>query len=209
MDGGRRTQARIAGGYGALIDFLTAECRNHGLAIRLGSAVTAIEAIDGERVLVRCATGDTFVGDTVVLTVPLSLLQQIALPEAVREKSAAAARIGFGNVIKILLRFETRWWADQRPDLRDLTFLLSDERIPVWWTQFPDERPVLTGWFGGPKTEAMSHLDKDQLIEVSVASLAEIFGLPPEQLKQNLVASRAINWRNDPFACGGALVSPH
>jgi monoamine oxidase len=195
MDRGRSLQARTAGGYGALIDFLVAECRREGTAIRLGSAVTAIEAIDGERVLVRCANGDTFVGDTVVLTVPLSLLQQIALPEAVREKSAAAARIGFGNVIKILLRFGTRWWADQRPDLRDLTFLLSDERIPVWWTQFPDEPPVLTGWFGGPKTEALAHLQEHQLIETGIASLADIFGLSPQQLKQSLVATRAINWR--------------
>jgi phytoene dehydrogenase-like protein len=44
MGGGRSTQARIAGGYGALIDFLTAECRNHGVAIHLASAVSAIEA---------------------------------------------------------------------------------------------------------------------------------------------------------------------
>jgi phytoene dehydrogenase-like protein len=42
MGGGRSTQARIAGGYGALIDFLSAECRNHGVAIHLGSAVSAI-----------------------------------------------------------------------------------------------------------------------------------------------------------------------
>jgi monoamine oxidase len=202
MDGGRSTQARIAGGYGALIDFLAAECRGAGAAILLGSTVRAIEAIDGERVLVRCATGDTFVGDTAVLTVPPPLLQQIALPDDIRERTAAAEHIGFGNVIKILLRFETRWWADQRQDLRVLTFLLSDERIPVWWTQFPDERPVLTGWFGGPKTEALAHLQEHQLIEAGIASLADIFGRPSEQLKQGLVVARAINWRNDPLACG-------
>jgi monoamine oxidase len=123
------------------------------------------------------------------------------LPDDVRERAAAAEHVGFGNVIKVLLRFKTRCWpiSDRNFATSCFCFLM---RIPVWWTQFPDERPVLTGWFGGPKTEAMSHLDKDQLIEVSVASLAEIFGLPPEQLKQNLVASRAINWRNDPFARG-------
>jgi riboflavin biosynthesis pyrimidine reductase len=38
---------------------------------------------------------------------------------------------------------------DKRMDLTDLTFLLSDARIPVWWTQHPAEHPVLTGWFGG------------------------------------------------------------
>ena len=42
-----------------------------------------------------------------ILTVPLPLLNEIVLPPEQRERAAAAAHIGFGNVIKILLRFET------------------------------------------------------------------------------------------------------
>jgi monoamine oxidase len=202
MDGGRSTQARIAGGYGALVDFLTAECRGYGVAVHLGSAVSAIEASNG-RGLVRCANGDAHECDAVVLTVPLPLLKEILLPPAEHERAAAAAHIGFGNVIKILLRFETRWWVDKRTDLADLTFLLSDARIPVWWTQHPTDLPVLTGWFGGPKTEAMASLGEHELIEAGLASLAEIFGLDPKQLMRNLVAARAINWAHDPLA-GGA-----
>jgi monoamine oxidase len=202
MDGGRNTQARMIGGYGALVEFLTAECRNHGVAIRLGSAVSAIEA-SNERGVVRCANGDAHECDALVLTVPLPLLKKIVLPLADRERAAAAAHIGFGNVIKILLRFETRWWVDKRMDLADLTFLLSDARIPVWWTQHPADLPVLTGWFGGPKTEAMANLSEHELIEAGLASLAEIFGCDPKELMRNLVAARAINWAHDPLA-GGA-----
>jgi monoamine oxidase len=202
MDGGRSTQARIAGGYGALVDFLTAECRNHGVAIHLGSAVSAIEASNG-RGMVRCANGDTHEYDAVVLTLPLPLLKQIVLPPEERERAAAAAHIGFGNVIKILLRFETRWWVDTRKDLADLTIMLSDARIPVWWTQHAAEFPVLTGWFGGPKTEALANLGEHELIEAGLASLAEIFGFDPTQLMRKLVAARAINWMHDPLA-GGA-----
>jgi monoamine oxidase len=202
MDGGRSTQARIAGGYGALIDFLTAECRNHGVAIHLASAVSAIEASNA-RGLVRCANGDAHEYDAVVLTVPLPLLKEIVLPPAERERAAAAANISFGNVIKILLRFKTRWWVDKRTDLADLTFLLSDAKIPVWWTQHPPDLPLLTGWFGGPKTEAMANLGEHELIEAGLASLAEIFGFDPKQLMRNLVAARAINWARDPLA-GGA-----
>jgi monoamine oxidase len=199
MDGGRGTQARIAGGYGALVEFLTAGCRNRGVAIHLGTAVSAIEASNG-RGVVRCANGDAHEYDAVVLTVPLPLLKEIVLPPAERERAAAAAHIGFGNVIKILLRFETRWWVDKRMDLADLTFLLSDATIPVWWTQHPAEHPVLTGWFGGPKTEGMARLNEHELIEAGLASLAEIFGLDPKQLKRDLVAARAINWAHDPLA---------
>src|SRR5260221_12461371 len=80
MDGGRNTQARIIGGYGALVEFLTAECRNHGVAVHLGSAVSAIEASNGRGRLVRCANGEAHEYDAVVLTVPLPLLKEIGLP---------------------------------------------------------------------------------------------------------------------------------
>jgi monoamine oxidase len=201
MDGGRSTQARIAGGYGALVEFLTAECRNNGVAIHLGSAASAVEADNG-RGVVRCANGDAHACDAVVLTVPLALLQGIALPATERERAKAAAHIGFGNVIKILLRFETRWWVERRMDLADLTFLISGARIPVWWTQHPADHPVLTGWFGGPKTEAMAGLGEPELIEAWISSLAEIFGFEPRQLIRKLVAGRAINWAHDPLARG-------
>jgi monoamine oxidase len=201
MDGGRTTQARIAGGYGALVDFLASECRKHGVAIHLTSSVSAIEA-SNTKATARCANGDAHECDAVVLTVPLPLLKEIVLPTAEREKAAAAAHIGFGNVIKILLRFETRWWTDKRTDLADLTFLLSDKRIPVWWTQHQAEQPVLTGWFGGPKTEEMAHLNEQELIEAGFRSLADIFGLDPPELRRTLVAARAINWAHDPFARG-------
>src|SRR3981189_1900945 len=201
MDGGRSTQARIAGGYGALVEFLVAECRNHGVAIHLGSVVSGIEA-SNTKATARCADGDAHECDAVVLTVPLPLLKEIVLPLAEREKAAAAAHIGCGNVIKILLRFETRWWTDKRTDLADLTFLLSDKRIPVWWTQHQAEQPVLTGWFGGPKTEEMARLNEQELIEAGFRSLADIFGLDPSELRRTLVAARAINWAHDPFARG-------
>src|SRR5260221_702710 len=154
------------------------------------------------RGVVRCANGDAHEYDAVVLTVPLPLLTEIVLPPAERERAAAAADIGFGNVIKILLRFEARWWVENRMDLADLTFLLSNARIPVWWTQHPADLPVLTGWFGGPKTEAMANLGEHELIKAGLASLAEIFGCDPKQLMRNLVAARAINWAHDPFARG-------
>jgi monoamine oxidase len=202
MNSGPGAQARIDGGYGALIEFLMAECRSEGAVIHLCSAVSAIETTDAG-VLIRCANGDVHDCDTAILTVPLPLLKEIMLPPAEREKAAAVAHIGFGNVIKILLRFKTRWWADdKRGDLADLAFLLSEATIPVWWTQFPAEHPVLTGWFGGPKTEAMAHLNDQELIETGLASLADIFSVDPKQLMRNLVAARALNWAHDPFARG-------
>jgi monoamine oxidase len=199
---------RIVEGYGALIEFLAAEFRRCGGAIQLGVAVTAIEAAAmearGGRIAVRAAGGRRFEGDAAILTVPLPLLGEIELPSPAREKATLAETdIGFGNVAKILLRFGTRWWAEHDGrDLADLSFVFSDAAIPTWWTQYPAGHPVLTGWLGGPKADKVGNLTPDELVDRGLASLAEIFARPVEQLRRDLVAARAINWRNDPFARG-------
>src|SRR5262249_23070117 len=103
----------------------------------------------------------------------------------------------------ILLCFATKWWAGQDGrDLADLSFLLSDATVPTWWTQHPASHPVLTGWFAGPKADRVSSLTPAELVEMGLASLAKIFDLPSDHIKRGLVASRAINWGNDPFARG-------
>ncbi len=201
MNEGPGNQGRVAGGYGALIDFLAAECRKVGAIIHFNAVVKAIEIAAGS-VVVRCANGAAHAGTAAVLTVPLPILDEIELPSATRKKAAAAADIGFGNVIKILLRFKTRWWADRRGELADLSFLITDREIPVWWTQSPVADPVLTGWFGGPKTKAMRGYDQDQLIETGLVSLGRVFGVAPRQLKDDLVAARAIDWANEAFSRG-------
>lgn len=200
MNDGHATQGRIDGGYGRLIDFLAAECRKSGAAIHLGAVVAAIEE-SGGKVVVRGAGGEEQICDRVILTVPLPLLREIALPAAARTKAAAADDIGFGSVIKLLLRFKRPWWRE-REELADMLFLLSDETIPVWWTRQPDQHHVLTGWFGGPRTAELSHLDPQGLIDAGLDSLAAIFNQPREDIARDLVASAAANWAHDPFARG-------
>jgi monoamine oxidase len=202
MGRGRGQQHRIVEGYGALIEFLASECRKHGAAIHLGAVVTAIEAA-GARTAARCRDGTVVEADAVILTVPLPLLSEIALPPAAREKAAASANIGFGNVVKILLRFATTWWAHHGGrDLADLSFLFSNATVPTWWTQHPAGYPVLTGWFAGPKADRVASLTATELVDMGLASLAEIFDLPLDRVRGHLVTAQAINWGNDPFARG-------
>src|SRR5260221_2098162 len=103
---------RIDEGYGALVEYLVTECRRHGATIHLGACVVAIEEMHGG-IVARCRDGAMFEADAAILTVPLALLLDIALPPALRERQVAAADIGFGNVVKILLRFATKWWSDR------------------------------------------------------------------------------------------------
>jgi len=193
---------RVAQGYGALIAYLESECGRHGATIRLGSCVTAIEQVKGG-VAARSRDGASVEADAAILTVPLPLLSEIALPAAARERAAAAADIGYGNVVKFLLRFGTKWWAEQRGvDLADLSFLLSDAAVPTWWTQYPAEHPVLTGWLAGPTADRVAALGESDLVATGIGSLAEIFGVAADRIRSELVVARAINWGNDPFARG-------
>ena len=80
MGHGLGRQGRIAGGYGALIRFLVSECRRQGTSIHLGSAVTAIDESRG-RIAACCHDGATLEADAAILTVPLPVLPDIALPQ--------------------------------------------------------------------------------------------------------------------------------
>lgn len=193
---------RIAGGYGALIRFLEAECRSKGVSLRLGMAVRSIEDRGGG-IAARCDDGTRTDADAAIVTVPLPVLREIELPPAARAQASASADIGFGNVVKLLLRFTTRWWTGHAGhDLDDLSFVFSDAVVPTWWTQHPARHAVLTGWFSGPKADKVASLSKRELIDMGLASLAAIFDLTTDRLRQGLVASQAINWGNDPFARG-------
>ena len=194
---------RIAEGHGALIAYLESEYRRYGGKILLGAPVAAVDETPAG-IAARCRDGTVFEADAAILTLPPPLLSDVALPHAARERAAAAAAdIGYGNVVKILLRFASKWWVDRGgQDLKDLSFLISDATVPTWWTQYPAAYPVLTGWYAGPKADRVSSLTETELVEMGLASLAEIFGLSLDDITKDLVASRAINWGNDPFARG-------
>jgi Flavin containing amine oxidoreductase len=93
----------------ALIEFLVSECRRQGGTIHLLSVVTAIDESRG-RIAAYCHDGAIHDADAAIVTVPLPILREIKLPHAVREKVTASTDIGYGNVVKILLRFTTKWW---------------------------------------------------------------------------------------------------
>jgi len=202
MARGPRRDGRVAGGYGALIKFLVSECRGRGARIRLFSVVTAIEENRG-RIAARCDDGTIYEADAAILAVPLPILRDISLPLGVREKVTISTDIGFGNVVKILLRFSTKWWTNcGGRDLSDLSFLFSSATVPVWWTQHPAEYPVLTGWFAGPKADSVSRLTDSELVDMGLGSLTAIFNLPLHRIKSDLITSQAINWGLDAFARG-------
>ncbi len=193
-------QERVGEGYGALVDFLRAQLERAGVAIHLDCEVTAIETA-GTGAIARTRDGRTFAAAQTILTAPLPVLRRLALPSPLRERVAAADdAIGFGNVVKLHLRFRSCWWNDVRGDLG---FVFgADAPVPVWWTQYPAAHPVLTGWTPGYKAEAIGERTPDEWRGIGIASLAKLFAVPVSMLTAELVATQVTDWRNSPFARG-------
>lgn len=195
-------QTRVVEGYGALVEFLAGRCRARGVTIRTGAEVASL-GIEGGRVMARSRDGAVVSAARTIVTVPLSALRDVALPRDLGPRIAAAtAAMGFGRVVKLLLRFRTPWWFASRPEFADLGFVAVETRVLTWWTQFPASHPVLTGWFSGAFFDTVAALGEEARLTLALESLARVFGQPLDRLRAELVAARATDWGNDPLARG-------
>lgn len=193
---------RIEKGYMALIEFLEGECRrNHG-EIYMNCVVKRIVWEEG-KVTVYTENNASFCGQKVLVTVPLGVLQQeqaragISFIPAINDYMNAAKAIGFGSVIKLILQFNRLFWNEYKSSIG---FIVSDQEVPTWWTQQPDDKPVLTGWLGGPPADRP--LATEELLEQALHSLAGIFQMEVSLIRAMFTAGRIVNWRNDEWTMG-------
>jgi monoamine oxidase len=193
---------RIKEGYGAMMDSLAKDCEHHDIKLLLSQNVETIEMIDSG-IKVFCTNGESYEAAAIIITVPLPLIGKIKFIPALPEKVTAAAEIGYGSVIKIVLHFREMWWAHAgEHDLTKLSFLFSGNAVPLWWTQYPDPIATLTGWLAGPIAENYATKTKAELIDMGFESLAEIFNMGKNDVAAKCIASAAVNWHVDPFALG-------
>ncbi|OGF70410.1 hypothetical protein A3H65_01455 [Candidatus Giovannonibacteria bacterium RIFCSPLOWO2_02_FULL_45_14] len=195
-------QYRLKEGYGAMLKFLESECRKNGTEIELNKIVREVVIHNG-KTNVRTADGNNYEAEKVIVTVPLPILADIKFTPAIPEKLEAARKIGYGGVIKILLKFKSRWWINAfGKDFGEMDFIFSNEEIRTWWTQYPDLIPVLTGWLAGPKSQEFLHSSDEEIIEAGIGSLAKIFKVDNEYVKKELVHAKVANWPADLYAKG-------
>lgn len=207
-------QHRLKGGYGVMIKYLEDECKQHGAEIYLNSVVKEIRWQPG---LVRAVTGDgaEYEASQILIALPLGVLQAeknepgaiTFIPEIIKQQEAINA-MGFGSIIKILLEFDEPFWEDKATEelagasLKDMGFILSNEAIPTWWTQAPQHSPVLTGWLGGLPAAEKKDAPVEEILQLSLQSIGNIFKRNPEELNDKLVAFNIANWTADPFTRG-------
>jgi len=198
-------QYRIDGGYHMLIQYLAQECKKKG-ALLYTSCAAAVINWENDAVKISTATGKIFEAGKAVITVPLSILQKnnkdenaLQFKPAIKEQKAAASQIGFGAVIKIFLQFDTPFWEERS---KDLTFIISDQQVPTWWTQIPNKSNMLTGWLGGPTAKELINAKESAIVKMALESLANIFLIDYTILKTKLTAHKIIHWAKDPYSAG-------
>jgi monoamine oxidase len=207
-------QHRVKGGYCRMISYLANEAKKNGAQLFLNSVV---KQIHWEHNQVEATTTDnvSYKAEKVIIALPLGVLQldtnregAINFSPSIPQYQQAIQQIGFGSIIKILLDFKESFWEDKEitklagNSLTEMSFLLSDEEIPTWWTQFPNRSAVLTGWLGGPPAEKKKDLSNEDLLQQSLQSLSNIFKRSIEELKNDLIAWNISNWTTDPFTRG-------
>lgn len=189
-------------GYQKIPEYLAQDAKVRGARILLSSEVASISR-SGEGVVATTKNGKSLAASKIVITCALPVISKISFSPEIPEKLAAAEKIGFGKAIKGIFRFKTKWWANARGvDMSRLTYFLSNELFLTWWTQYPHEYPVLTGWLGGPEVEPLADASPEQLLDAALTSLANIFEVERAFLESELVEHVITNWRADPYVCG-------
>jgi monoamine oxidase len=202
-------QHRVDGGYCQMINYLANEIKKSANEIYLNTPVKAIDWSNSP-VKVITLTGDTYEAEKVLLALPLGVLQlspehnsHITFRPEIPAHYSALQQIGFGAIIKILLRFNEPFWENARgQDTSNMAFLLSEEKVPTWWTQSSQYEPVLTGWLGGGPAKALEHASEEELFDMAIVSLSNIFDISIAELKAKLIAHYIVNWTADPYTRG-------
>ncbi|MFL5813407.1 MAG: flavin monoamine oxidase family protein [Bdellovibrionia bacterium] len=223
---GRRI-SRFLGGYDQVIQWLEKGAKRNGAEIRLNTVVYEINwSHNSVELQVRSRAGmqlKKIHARKVIVTIPLSLLHAsvhesrmegaIRFNPPLREKRDAVDHLKMGPVMKVLLRFRSRFWEKAHSNahivhqnLAELAFIHHapdpDVAFPTWWTQKPIRAPLLTAWAGGPQALELGDHTEEGLVEEAIRALALISGFPRSMIEEELDGWAFHDWQSDPYARG-------
>jgi monoamine oxidase len=202
-------QFRPLGGYEPLLRALHGALDPARVQIRLATPVHTLRwGRDGVIVDATTSSGAPLSvrARTAIVTLPLGVLQansvrfDPALPHA---KQTALAHLVMGPVVKIVLRFRSAFWERVRgARYVDASFFhRADAAFPTFWTLLPLRAPLLVGWAGGPKADALAGRDEAALTARALADVAALFGGDADPHGE-LEAVYTHDWQHDPYARG-------
>jgi monoamine oxidase len=200
---------RPSRGYGVLAQAMANSLNSERVQLMLGTTVHDIEWRRGHVLLRATRHGEPLEIDAsrAIVTLPLGVLQT---PNAVRfdpqlpaSHARAIARMGFGPVIKVTLRFAKPFWETVASrDYRDTGFFLAPgSPIPTFWTTLPARSAMLIAWCAGPAAARLASATQDDIVTAIITSLARLFGRGTNY-RRLLESVHWHDWQSDPFACG-------
>jgi monoamine oxidase len=200
---------RVRDGYDRVPEFLARKIREAGGRIELSRPVEKVEWERGQVAVFVRDGGELaqYTAEQAVITLPLAILQHLGvLFQPVPDPLIAANQLAMGPVRRFTLLFRERWWAADEPKL---SFLFAHDAMPpVWWTAHPWETRTITGWIGGPRSAAFDQCTREQVGDIACLQLAEIFSLPLDYLRSQLICCATHDWQTDPWSCGAYSYVP-
>lgn len=198
----------IKGGYSTIVESI-----GGGLNIHLNHVVTEIEyGVDSgntssphkRKVKVRTSNGCNFVGDAVLITVPLGCLKANTIrfsPPLPIWKDSSIRKLGFGVLNKVALEFPHVFW-DDAIDYFGATAEETGNRgqcFMFWNVKKTVGAPVLIALVVGQAALDGQTMSKSEHVNHALKVLRKLFG---EASVPNPVASVVTNWGLDPFSRG-------
>jgi len=193
---------RVSGGYSVLVDWLEAELVKKGVKLYTGKCVKQVDWQEND-ITITTATEEKLYSNKLLVTIPVSMLGKVAAAGSINFTpeidgyQKAAAGIGFGGVVKVVLLFEKPCWPP------NAGFIISDQPFRTWWSRLPGEPLILTGWAGGAAATAMKDKTDDEILAVAFASLSTILDIPTNELEALTTATYVFNWPAGLFIGGG------
>jgi monoamine oxidase len=191
---------RVLDGYDGLPGHVA-----RGLDIRFGWRAEKVSwSTDG--VEITSADGRTLAARAAVTTLPHGVLGSGAVtfdPALPEDKAHAIATIRTGAVVKVLLRFDERFWPARMAQVACGTGPMT-----LYWpaSYGTDRGPALVGYATGPRARALSEAGADTAFDVATDDLMRLF--PRARPDRLLVDARFVDWPNDPLARGGYTFLP-
>jgi monoamine oxidase len=211
MENGDEPQYRPERGYYSLIDFLKDGCLRNGGVIKTNEPATKLTRNKHIEVI---TSRKKYFCKKIICAVPVGVLQAtsnqksfIEFPDFLKEHLNAAKKIGNGPVIKFLLEFDNAFWLNEeflkKKNISAPSYILTDAKIPTWWTQYPSKEPLLTGWIAGPSAYKMKNYSAKKFEKIALESLASVFAIKIEGLQIRLKNFMVINWIKENYVLGG------
>jgi monoamine oxidase len=210
---------RCANGYEDLVNIYRTQLAKQKVRILTSVIVRDVNWKTGEVKISAQGNGEaaTFSAKAVIITVPLEVLKAVPgevgairfMPPLSAEKSAAMEHLETGKVIRLALRFRSRFWDTISPPgeklrtLSDMSFLFSDDAgFPTWWTTMPRKVPMITGWAPFQCAERLSGQERSYVIARGLETLSSLLSANVEDLEAGLVYADFHDWQSDPFSRG-------